>query len=123
MSLRRLPTRGERGSVGGLLAGLALLCTWFAVSHFAIAPRNPVIGGVLALFALCFALMAYKVFLGKARIPSRRVRHATGLGLIVMGTGCILLLLFTAGDAHRGFVAASIGLVVMGVHELRDRRR
>lgn len=123
MSLRRLPTRGERGSVGGLLAGLALLCAWFAISHLAIAPRNLVIGGALALFALCFALMAYKMFFGRARTPSRRVRHATGLGLVVMGTGCILLVLFSAGDAHRGFVAASIGLVVIGVRELRDRRR
>lgn len=128
MSLRRLPTRNERAVVASILAAIALSSGWFAVSFFLIEPRNPMAGGLLALFALCFFLMAKRVFFGKVRIPSRRARHVAGLAMIVSGAAifvlfCVDVFLHGIGQVNRGIVVAPIVLIILGLRELRDRRR
>lgn len=116
MSLRRLPTRNERAVVASILAGTALASGWFAVSFFLFEPRNPMAGGLLALFALCFFLMAKQVFFGKVRIPSRRARHVAGLAMVVSGAAifilfCVDVVLHGIGQANRGIVVPPILLV------------
>ncbi len=128
MSLRRLPTRSERAVLAGILAAIALTSGWFAVSFLVVEPHNPMAGGFLALFALCFILMARQVFFGNARIPSRRARHMAGLVMIVSGATifvlfCVDVVLHGIGQANRAVVVMPIMLVILGLRELRDRRR
>lgn len=125
MSLRRLPTRAERASTGGVLACIALVWAGFAMWNLFVAPRNPVVGVFLALFALVFGAMAHKVFFGKARVPSRRSRHAFAWALVVLPCAALAYLILC--DAPLAAIAKvalyAFSAIAYARYELRDRRR